>query len=74
VLLDKRDSFQPVFPLAYDVYFGETFQEVDEFVARGALVVYDNSIDGHGSLRQYMQPEQARQQNATSRDEETVSL
>ena len=74
MLLDKRDGFQPVFPLAYEVYFGETFQKVDEFVARGALVIYDKSIDGHGSLRQYMQPEQARQQNATSRDEETAPL
>ena len=48
VFFYQGDGFEAVFAEGDYVYFGETFQEVEEFVAGWALVVNDYCIDWHG--------------------------
>ncbi len=47
VFFYQADGFETVLAERDHVYFGETFQEVEEFVAGWALVVNDYCIDWH---------------------------
>ena len=47
MFLDEGESLHAVFALPDQMHFGETFQQVDEFVASGLLVVHDERVDRH---------------------------
>ena len=52
VFFDEREGFEAVFAQGDHVYFGKAFQEIEKFVPRGAFVVNDDGIDGHGVCTQ----------------------
>jgi len=63
VLLDQRDGFEAVLAQGNHVHFGKALQQIEQFVARGALVVHNDCIDCHGVCRkQYMQAGYGRQE------------
>ena len=50
MFLYKCERFDAVFALADKVDVGKTLQQVSQFVARGFLVIDDQSVDGHTRL------------------------
>jgi len=47
MFLDESEGFDAVLALADQMHLGKTLEEKREFVARGFLVVYDESVDRH---------------------------